>query len=188
MALMSLTHACFQISICRQRCFDTGSSISGGPPTHYGGDQCAALCVISRPKPFMHTFIFVLYQIGLFIHLHSLNLLPRPEMSYTCIKYFTHTNNSLHKNSASSVPAPHKRVRCSPVCAAMPNVMHAGSKNKIVITNDKGRLSKDEIERMVQEAEKYKVEDEEHKKRIDAKNSLENYAFNMRNTIRDDKV
>merc|ERR1712130_58500 len=63
-----------------------------------------------------------------------------------------------------------------------------GSKNKIVITNDKGRLSKDEIERMVQEAEKYKVEDEEHKKRIVAKNSLENYAFNMRNTIRDDKV
>jgi L1 cell adhesion molecule like protein len=61
-------------------------------------------------------------------------------------------------------------------------------KNKIVITNDKGRLSKDEIERMVQEAEKYKSEDEEHKKRIEAKNSLENYAFNMRNTIRDDKV
>lgn len=64
----------------------------------------------------------------------------------------------------------------------------AGSKNKIVISNDKGRLSKDEIERMVQEAEKYKVEDEEHKKRIEAKNSLENYAFNMRNTVRDDKV
>ena len=63
-----------------------------------------------------------------------------------------------------------------------------GSKNKIVITNDKGRLSKDEIERMVQDAEKYKVEDEEHKKRIDAKNSLENYAFNMRNTVRDEKV
>jgi L1 cell adhesion molecule like protein len=63
-----------------------------------------------------------------------------------------------------------------------------GTKNKIVITNDKGRLSKDEIERMVQEAEKYKAEDEEHKKRIEAKNSLENYAFNMRNTIRDEKV
>ena len=41
---------------------------------------------------------------------------------------------------------------------------------------------------MVQEAEKYKAEDEEHKKRIDSKNSLENYAFNMRNTIRDEKV
>ena len=63
-----------------------------------------------------------------------------------------------------------------------------GKKNKITITNDKGRLSKDEIERMVQDAEKYKGEDEEHKKRIEAKNSLENYAFNMRNTIRDEKV
>ena len=66
--------------------------------------------------------------------------------------------------------------------------MPPGNKNKITITNDKGRLSKDEIERMVQEAEKYKAEDEQHKKKIEAKNSLENYAFNMRNTIRDDKV
>ena len=64
----------------------------------------------------------------------------------------------------------------------------AGIKNKITITNDKGRLNKDEIERMVQEAEKYKSEDEEHKKRVEAKNGLENYAYNMRNTIRDDKV
>lgn len=64
----------------------------------------------------------------------------------------------------------------------------AGNKNKITITNDKGRLSKDEIERMVQEAEKYKSEDEAHKEKIEAKNSLENYAFNMRNTIRDEKV
>ena len=63
-----------------------------------------------------------------------------------------------------------------------------GTKNKITITNDKGRLSKDEIERMVQEAEKYKSEDEAHKERIEAKNGLENYAFNMRNTIRDEKV
>ena len=64
----------------------------------------------------------------------------------------------------------------------------AGQKNKITITNDKGRLSKEEIERMVQEAEKYKAEDEEARKRIDAKNALENYAFNMRNTIKDEKV
>ena len=41
---------------------------------------------------------------------------------------------------------------------------------------------------MVQEAEKYKAEDEEHTKKIEAKNALENYAFSMRNTIRDDKV
>ncbi|KAJ3704762.1 hypothetical protein LUZ61_008467 [Rhynchospora tenuis] len=64
----------------------------------------------------------------------------------------------------------------------------AGVKNKITITNDKGRLSKEEIERMVQEAEKYKAEDEAVKKKVEAKNSLENYAYNMRNTIRDEKI
>ncbi|NBI05162.1 molecular chaperone DnaK, partial [Lachnospiraceae bacterium] len=63
-----------------------------------------------------------------------------------------------------------------------------GQKNKITITNDKGRLSKDEIEKMVQEAEKYKSEDEEHKKKVEAKNALENYSYNMRNTIKDEKI
>eukprot|EP00879_Flechtneria_rotunda_P030642 GHRR01033304.1.p1 GENE.GHRR01033304.1~~GHRR01033304.1.p1 ORF type:complete len:218 (-),score=89.67 GHRR01033304.1:18-671(-) len=63
-----------------------------------------------------------------------------------------------------------------------------GQKNKITITNDKGRLSKDEIERMVQEAEKYKAEDEAARQKVEAKNGLENYAYNMRNTIKDDKV
>ncbi|KAF3970585.1 hypothetical protein CMV_005732 [Castanea mollissima] len=64
----------------------------------------------------------------------------------------------------------------------------AGVKNKITITNDKGRLSKEEIEKMVKEAEKYKSEDEEVKKKVEAKNALENYAYNMRNTVRDEKV
>nr|XP_043618978.1 heat shock cognate 70 kDa protein-like [Erigeron canadensis] len=41
---------------------------------------------------------------------------------------------------------------------------------------------------MVQEAEKYKAEDEEVKKKVEAKNGLENYAYNMRNTIKDDKI
>ncbi|KAG7023432.1 Heat shock 70 kDa protein, partial [Cucurbita argyrosperma subsp. argyrosperma] len=63
----------------------------------------------------------------------------------------------------------------------------AGVKNKITITNDKGRMSKDEIERLVKEAEKYKAEDEEVKKKVEAKNALENYAYNMRNTVRDEK-
>lgn len=63
----------------------------------------------------------------------------------------------------------------------------AGVKNKITITNDKGRLSKEDIEKMVHDAEKYKAEDEEVKRKVDAKNSLENYAYNMRNTIRDEK-
>lgn len=64
----------------------------------------------------------------------------------------------------------------------------AGVKNKITITNDKGRLSKEEIEKMVKDAEKYKAEDEEVKKKVEAKNTLENYAYNMRNTIKDEKI
>lgn len=63
----------------------------------------------------------------------------------------------------------------------------AGVKNKITITNDKGRLSKEDIEKMVQDAEKYRAEDEDVKKKVEAKNSLENYAYNMRNTVRDEK-
>uniref|UniRef100_M1CSI7 Heat shock protein n=1 Tax=Solanum tuberosum TaxID=4113 RepID=M1CSI7_SOLTU len=61
-------------------------------------------------------------------------------------------------------------------------------KNKITITNDKGRLSKEEIERMVEEAERYKSEDEAMKRKVEAKNALENYAYNMRNTIKDEKI
>ncbi|OIT31473.1 PREDICTED: heat shock 70 kDa protein-like [Nicotiana attenuata] len=64
----------------------------------------------------------------------------------------------------------------------------AGVKNKITITNDKGRLSKDEIDKMVRDAERYKAEDEEVKKKVEAKNGLENYAYNMRNTIKDEKI
>jgi L1 cell adhesion molecule like protein len=48
-----------------------------------------------------------------------------------------------------------------------------GKSNKIIITNDKGRLSKEEIERMLAEAEKYKAEDEAESARISAKNGLE---------------
>lgn len=63
-----------------------------------------------------------------------------------------------------------------------------GQKNKITITNDKGRLSREEIEKLLQEAERYKSEDEEHRKKVEAKNALENYTYNMRNTIKDEKI
>merc|ERR1711892_1051613 len=56
----------------------------------------------------------------------------------------------------------------------------AGKQNKITITNDKGRLSKEEIERMVNDAEKFKADDEKQKERISAKNGLESYCFNMK--------
>merc|ERR1711974_457642 len=59
---------------------------------------------------------------------------------------------------------------------------------KITITNDKGRLSKEEIERMVNDAEKFKDEDNKQKDRISAKNGLESYCFNMKTTIDDEKM
>ncbi len=64
----------------------------------------------------------------------------------------------------------------------------SGKTQKITITNDKGRLSKEEIEKMVSDAEKFKQEDEKQKDRISAKNSLESYCFNMKSTLDDDKL
>ncbi|KAI0780725.1 heat shock protein 70 [Trametes elegans] len=63
-----------------------------------------------------------------------------------------------------------------------------GKSNRITITNDKGRLSKEEIERMVSEAEKYKAEDEAAAARITSRNALESYAYNLRNSLTDDKL
>jgi L1 cell adhesion molecule like protein len=63
-----------------------------------------------------------------------------------------------------------------------------GKSNKITITNDKGRLSKEEIERMLSEAEKYKAEDEAEAGRIQAKNGLESYAYSLKNTITEGKL
>merc|ERR1711970_1400013 len=63
-----------------------------------------------------------------------------------------------------------------------------GKQNKITITNDKGRLSKEEIERMVNDADKFREDDEKQKERISAKNGLESYCFNMKQTIEDEKV
>lgn len=63
-----------------------------------------------------------------------------------------------------------------------------GRENKITITNDKGRLSKEEIEKMVRDAEKFKDEDDKQRDRLQAKNSLESYAFNMKSTIEDEKL
>lgn len=63
-----------------------------------------------------------------------------------------------------------------------------GKEQRITITNDKGRMSADEIERLVQEAERYKAQDEANRARIEAKNALENYTFSLRNTINDEKL
>jgi L1 cell adhesion molecule like protein len=60
--------------------------------------------------------------------------------------------------------------------------------NKITITNDKSRLSKEDIERLVQEAEKNAADDKARMEKVDARNQLETYLYNTRNTVREDKV
>ena len=108
----------------------------------------------------------------------------------------TRDNNLLGKFELSGIPPAPRGVPQITVCFDIDayGILNlsaedkTGQKNKITITNDKGRLSKDEIEKMVQEAKKYKSEDEEHKKKVEAKNSLENYAYNMRDTIQDEKI
>ena len=83
---------------------------------------------------------------------------------------------------SAQVTVPYNRLLTVAMCA------FAGKKQKITITNEKGRLTKEDIDRMVNDAEKYKAEDDAQKKKIDARNSLEQYAYSMKNTLRDEKV
>ena len=62
-----------------------------------------------------------------------------------------------------------------------------GKAEKITITAEKGRLSEEEIERMVKEAEEFAEEDKKVKDRIDARNGLESYLYNLKNTLEDDE-
>lgn len=63
-----------------------------------------------------------------------------------------------------------------------------GKSNKITIKNDKGRLSAEEIERMVKEAESHAAEDKVRMERVEAKNQLEAYLYNTRNSVQEEKV
>merc|ERR1711903_213581 len=63
-----------------------------------------------------------------------------------------------------------------------------GKSNQITITNEKGRLSQAEIDRMVQEAEQYRAEDGANKSKIEAMKGLENYCLTMRNTPSKEKL
>jgi len=63
----------------------------------------------------------------------------------------------------------------------------SGKSEKITITNEKGRLNNEEIEKMVADAEKYKAEDEAQKTRISTKNILEAYCYNMKSTLENDQ-
>ena len=62
-----------------------------------------------------------------------------------------------------------------------------GKSESITITNEKGRLSQEEIDRMVAEAEKFAEEDKATREKIEARNGLENYAFSLKNQVNDDE-
>nr|CAG4716564.1 unnamed protein product [Naegleria fowleri] len=61
----------------------------------------------------------------------------------------------------------------------------SGKTENITITNDKGRLSKEEIEEMLKQAEQMKSQDDELRKKVEAKNHLESYAYQMKSTVED---
>ena len=107
----------------------------------------------------------------------------------------TKDNNLLGKFELSGIPpaprgVPQIEVTFDVDANAILNVSAAdkttGRSEKITITNDKGRLSKEDIERMVAEAEKFKAEDDAAAERIHAKNGLESYAYNLRNSLNEE--
>ena len=64
----------------------------------------------------------------------------------------------------------------------------SGKSEKITVTNDKGRLSKDDIEKMIKEAEKFKDDDKKEVEKVDAKNNLESYVYQVKSNLEDDKL
>ena len=112
-------------------------------------------------------------------------------------RQFTRDANSLGKFQLDGIPpmprgVPQIEVSFDVDANGILNVTAAekstGKSNKITITNDKGRLSKDEIERMVAEASKFETEDKQKMDRVDARNGLETYLYNARNSLNEDKV
>jgi len=105
---------------------------------------------------------------------------------------FTKDNNLLGKFELTPIPAMKRGEPQIEVSLELDTngILHvsamekkSGAKQSISITNDKGRLSKEQIEKMVKDAEAFKKEDEENKERVEAKNELENFTYNLRNTV-----
>ncbi|KAL6538716.1 70-kilodalton heat shock protein [Orobanche gracilis] len=108
----------------------------------------------------------------------------------------TRDNNLLGDFELSGIPPAPRGVPKIKVCFEIDangilNVSAAiestGRKNEITITNDKGRLSYEEIQKMLEEAERFKLEDEMHRKKVKAKIALEDFAYYMRNAVKNDK-
>lgn len=110
---------------------------------------------------------------------------------------FTKNNNLLGKFDLSGIPPaprgiPQIEVTFNVDSNGILNVSakdkSTNKENRITITNDKGRLTKEDIDRMVDDAEKFKEADEEAKKVVDARNELECYLYNVRNSLNEESV
>lgn len=112
-------------------------------------------------------------------------------------RQFTRDNNLLGKFQLDGIPPGPRGVPQIEVSFDMDanGILNVSAEEKstnksetITITNDKGRLSQDDIDRMVREAEQFREEDEKAKARIDAKNGLENYCYQLKSSIESDVI
>jgi len=112
-------------------------------------------------------------------------------------RQFTKDNNLLGKFQLEGIPpmprgVPQIEVTFDVDANGILNVSAAekstGKSHKITITNDKGRLSRDDVERLVQEAAKYEAEDKKKFDLVEARNGLETYLYNARNSLQEEKV
>ncbi|XP_062154075.1 heat shock cognate 70 kDa protein-like [Alnus glutinosa] len=106
-------------------------------------------------------------------------------------------NNWLGEFRLSPIPAAPKGATVVKVCFEIDangilNVsaveQTTGVSCKITITNDKAKLSKEEIYKMVQDSEKYEVEDNEHMENVRSREALESYAYKMKNIVNDEEI
>ena len=106
----------------------------------------------------------------------------------------TKDNNLLGKFELSSIPPAPRGVPqievtfeldANGILKVSASDKATGKAESITITNDKGRLSQEEIERMVEEAERFAEEDKAVRERIEARNGLENYAYSLKNQVND---
>jgi L1 cell adhesion molecule like protein len=111
-------------------------------------------------------------------------------------RQFTKDNNMLGKFQLEGIPpmprgVPQIEVTFDVDANGILNVSAAekssGKSNKITITNDKGRLSRDEVDRLVEEAAKHEAEDKLKFEKVEAKNKLESYLYGVRNTFNEKK-
>ena len=109
-------------------------------------------------------------------------------------RQFTKDNNLLGKFDLTGIPpaprgTPQIAVAFDLDANGILNVTASdkgtGKQNKITITNDKGRLTKEQIEEMIKNAEKFQAEDDKNRKRVDAKNQLENYLYGIKSSLGD---